>query len=85
MTMEEFKPRDYIEMETETNMDRADGLADELEGLTAAVNQCKDLDFLLPRFEKALDAANTLQGIMDDLYMDVCDAVMEAEEDDRND
>ena len=35
--MEEFKPRDYIEMETETNMDRADGLADELEGMTAAV------------------------------------------------
>ena len=29
--MEEFKPRDYIEMETEANMDRADGLADELE------------------------------------------------------
>ena len=52
--MEEFKPRDYIEMETETNMDRADGLADELEGLTAAVKQCKDLDFLLPQFEKAL-------------------------------
>ena len=37
--MEEFKPRDYIEMETETNMDRADGLADELEGLILTERQ----------------------------------------------